>query len=61
MKPEDFVVNNDDYFDRSGVVVADEDLFQHEEIDEIETVVKSCPNGKTYGIDGVSGGEGSLG
>ena len=51
VKAEDFVVNNDDYFDRSSVVVADEELFQHE---EIETVVKSCPNGKTCGIDGVS-------
>ena len=36
VKAEDFVVNNDDYFDRSSVVVADEELFQHE---EIETVV----------------------
>ena len=50
-KAEDFVINSEDYFDRSSIVVADEELFKHE---EIETVVKSCPNGKTCGIDGVS-------
>ena len=50
-KAEDFVVYNEDYVDRSSVVVADEELFRHE---EIETIVKSCPNGKTCGIDGVS-------
>ena len=33
VKAEDFVVSSDDYFDRSGVVVADEELFQHEEIE----------------------------
>ena len=50
VKSEDFAVNNNDHVDRSGVVVADEELFQHE---EIAIVVKSCPNGKTCGIDGV--------
>ena len=48
-KAEDFVVNNEDYFDRSSAVVADEELFSHEEIETI-----ACPNGKTCGIDGVS-------
>ena len=50
-KAEDFVVNKADYSDRSSVAVADEELFRHE---EIETILKSCPNGKTCGIDGVS-------
>ena len=51
VKADDFVANNEDYLDRSSVVVADEELFQHE---EIEAIVKSCPNGKKCGIDGVS-------
>ena len=46
VKAEDFVVNNDDYFDRSSVVVADEELFQHE---EIETVVKPVGTGRRVG------------
>ena len=32
VKAEDFVVHNEDYFDRSGVVVADEEHFQQEKI-----------------------------
>ena len=47
MKADDFVVNNEDYFDRSSVVVADEELFQH---GEIEAIVKSCPNGRPVGL-----------
>ena len=50
-KAEDFVVNKADSFGRSSLVVADEELFRDE---EIETIVKSCLNGKMCGIDGVS-------
>ena len=46
---DQFQSNNDIYFERSNEEI--EPVFTSE---EIESIVKKCPNGKSCGIDGVS-------
>ena len=47
---DDLVLNDVTYFDKSQLVVNDVDKFRYDEMDKI---IKSCPNGRSVGNDGV--------